>query len=147
MISYHKGDLLESQCDIIAHQVNLQGVMGGGLARQIAEKYPQCEEEYKCYCKDKKSKIGKVYFYMTKTDPIIANCFSQEENFDTNYEAVKKCFEEIKDCAIKIKCKTIGIPKNYGCGIANGNWQKVEQIFKDIFENEQEIELQIWELV
>lgn len=31
--------------------------------------------------------------------------------------------------------------------LAHGDWQKVEAIFKDIFENEQEIELKICELV
>ncbi len=41
MISYHEGDLLKSNCDVICHQVNLQGVMGGGLALQIARKFPQ----------------------------------------------------------------------------------------------------------
>lgn len=36
MITHHNGDLLKSGCDIICHQVNLQGIMGGGLAKQIA---------------------------------------------------------------------------------------------------------------
>ena len=42
--------------------------------------------------------------------------------------------------------KTIGVPYKYGCGIAIGDWNKVEQIFKNIFENEKDIELQIWRL-
>ena len=49
MISYHNGDLLKSGCDIICHQVNLQGVMGGGIARQIANKYPDVEKSYKLF--------------------------------------------------------------------------------------------------
>ena len=55
MISYHEGDLLKSNCDVICHQVNLQGVMGGGLALQIARKFPQVEHEYKhrIYCVNK----------------------------------------------------------------------------------------------
>lgn len=35
-----KGNLLESDCDIICHQTNTLGIMGGGIALQIKNKYP-----------------------------------------------------------------------------------------------------------
>lgn len=147
MISYHNGDLLESKCNVICHQVNLQGIMGGGLALQIATKYPECEKEYKlfnsCYCG------GCVDFYqIPKTNDYIANCYSQELNFDTNYEWVKSCFEMVLNFAkpSNNEIVTIGVPYNYGCGIANGKWNKVEQIFKELFENEKNIDFQIWKL-
>ena len=34
MVKERKGDLLRSDAAIIAHQVNCQGVMGAGVARQ-----------------------------------------------------------------------------------------------------------------
>ena len=40
MVNYVKGNLLESDCDYICHQVNCQGVMNSGIARQIREKWP-----------------------------------------------------------------------------------------------------------
>lgn len=146
MITYHNGDLLESGCDIICHQVNLQGVMGGGIARQIADRYPKCEKAYNEVCLNNKHKLGKVHFHNTDNGLIVANCFSQELNFDTNYYALKKCFKNIKDLALSKELKTIGVPFNYGCGIANGDWNKVLSIFKEIFEKEENIELQIWRL-
>lgn len=147
MISYHKGDLLESNCDIICHQVNLYRVMGGGLALQVAKKYPDCEKEYKLFCNEFCG--GLVDFYqIPNTNKYIANCFSQEYNFYTNYDWVKNCFELIREFAkpIKNEIVTIGVPFKYGCGIANGDWNMVEQIFKDIFKDEQTIDLQIWKL-
>lgn len=33
-------DLLEFKCDIFCHQVNCQGRMGSGIAKQIRNKYP-----------------------------------------------------------------------------------------------------------
>ena len=144
MISYHNGDLLESGCDIICHQVNLQGVMGGGLALQIAIKYPDCERVYKEYLD--KHKGGQVLFYILDKHHLIANCFSQNKDFTTNYEWVKSCFSSILKMAKQEKLKTIGVPFKYGCGIASGDWNKVEQIFKDIFKNQTDIEFQIWKL-
>lgn len=150
MISYHKGDVLESGADIIAHQVNLQGSMGGGLALQIAKKYPKCEENYIRHIKEFQ-KGGEVQLfpidYQTNKQ-FIANCFSQQRNFNTNYDWLKRCFSALRKFALRNfdwMYPTIAIPKNYGCGIANGDWNTVEQIFKDIFENEQDIDFQIWE--
>ena len=151
MISFHNGDLLESNCDIICHQVNLQGVMGGGLALQIATKHPKCEAEYKRMVQEQ-NKVellkGKVCFYCVQASPLefIANCFSQNEDFTTNYRCVKNCFKDILLFAKMHNLKTIGVPYNYGCGIATGDWNKVEKIFKEIFEDEKDINIQIWRL-
>lgn len=32
-MTYYKGDLLKSPCNMICHQVNCQGVMGDGIAK------------------------------------------------------------------------------------------------------------------
>lgn len=145
MIRHFNGDLLDSKCDIIAHQVNLQGLMGGGIARQIAIKYPQCEVVYsKCVetIKNEKNLLGQVLIHKYAQDKYIANCFSQNIDFTTNYEAVKKCFEFLLNCK-KYNYSTIGVPYKYGCGIANGEWSKVMAIMEELFADS-EIELQIW---
>ena len=36
-----RGDILQSDADIIVQQVNCRGVMGAGLAKQIASQYPE----------------------------------------------------------------------------------------------------------
>lgn len=144
MVKEFNGDLLTSGCDIIAHQVNLQGVMGGGLALQIARKYPDCESDYKYACEIFKNGLsGKVLF--SQINPVIANCFSQNENFTTNYKWLRKCAKDIEWYAKKQKLKTVGMPFKYGCGIATGDWETVYSIFCEVF-NKSEIELQIWKI-
>ena len=148
MIKEYKGDLLNSGCDIICHQVNLQGCMGGGLAKQIATKYPGCEEQYQKFCKkyDFYCLGGKVQYYKIDGGQYIANCFSQDEWFRTEYKWLKEIVKTIRDFASHMCAKTIGIPKNYGCGIAVGNWEKVKRIWTNIFKDIKNIELQIWEI-
>ena len=51
MIVIKQGDLLEAEEDILAHQVNVDGIMGGGVASQISNKYPKSKEEYIKICK------------------------------------------------------------------------------------------------
>lgn len=145
MIKELKGNLLDSNCDVICHQVNLQGVMGGGLALQIATKYPHCEKEYKEYCKKYNGDLlGRVCFYEIKDFKYIANCFSQNEDFTTNYKWLEYCVNMIYEFAKKHYLRYVGIPKNYGCGIAKGDWNRVKAIWCDKFKDS-EIELQIWE--
>lgn len=147
MITYHNGDLLKSKCNIICHQVNLQGVMGGGLALQIARKYPLCAEKYVKHIDRYSSNydlLGDVCYYKEGNSFYIANCFTQRENFDTDYTAVKKAFEDVEQVASCCKL-SVGIPYGYGCGIANGEWEKVESIIKKVFENSK-VDCQIWKL-
>lgn len=50
MVTFIKGDILEQDVDMIAHQVNTIGIMGAGLAAQISVKYPEAVMSYKQFC-------------------------------------------------------------------------------------------------
>ena len=92
MIKIKNGDLLKASEDILVHQVNIQGVMGGGIAKQIAEKYPKTEKAYIKYCQDanyKYSNLKGQIFLSKENGKYIANLFSQKPNFDTDYEAMQ----------------------------------------------------------
>lgn len=65
MLIYKTGDILKATENIICHQVNVDGVMGGGLALQIAKQYPEVEKQYQSYCEncnnDYERLKGRVY--------------------------------------------------------------------------------------
>ena len=124
-----KGDLLEADADIICHQVNLQGVMGGGLAFSIARKYPNVNKIYESYSQKDLGEVCMVY----TDDFIVANCFSQREDFNTDYKALRECLLKVRKHMIDCGYRTVAIPYKYGCGIANGDWETVFNIFKDVF--------------
>lgn len=154
MVVYKNGDLLESKCEVICHQVNLDGVMGGGLALQIAKKYPEVEKYYLDFlqsCTNKELLLGEYCVVNGKDGNvkngirIIANCFTQRYDFTTDYDAVYKCFEKLKDNMMFAKLKTIGIPYGYGCGIAKGEWGKVSKIIHRVF-GTSEIKCEVWKI-
>lgn len=144
MVSYHKGDLLKSGCNIICHQVNLQGVMGVGLARQIADMYPDCEKKYSAYSKEcgEPNTRGTVFMYKVGEKKWIANCYSQSVRFNTVYEWVMKCFNSVKEFAEQ-RDYTVGLPYKYGCGIAQGDWDVVSRIIEEVF-GSSKIDCQVW---
>ena len=47
MIYFHNGNLLDSNCHFLCHQVNCQGKMNSGIAKAIREKWPIVYNKYK----------------------------------------------------------------------------------------------------
>lgn len=115
-----KGNALDTDCEILCHQVNLFKSMGGGIARQIAECFPNVERAYRHY---DKAELGEVCF-ADAGKYVVANCFSQDD-FKTDYFALAKCFAKINAYMDKHGLTTVAIPYHYGCGIADGDWDTV----------------------
>ena len=46
------GDIFECNDDAILHQVNCQGVMGSGVAKQVRERYPYVYKQYRQLCEN-----------------------------------------------------------------------------------------------
>ena len=130
-------DILTVEDGIILHQVNVYGVMGGGIAYYIAQKWPHVCKEYEDFCKEVKDPFVKVFFSRAENKNVlelfIANCFSQMERelngTLTDYNAVRKCFEFVKPYG---NYQSIHIPYQYGCGIAGGDWNIVVKIIEDV---------------
>lgn len=132
MVNIKSGDLLKCEEDIICHQVNTYGGMGGGVAAQIRAKFPEANREYEIFCMDKSEEelIGHVCV-ATCGDKIIANIFSQRE-YDTDYDAMEGCFKWLVN---NYPGKSFALPFGIGCGIANGNWDKVYGIIEEAFKD------------
>ncbi len=132
MLVYKRGDLLDATEDIICHQCNTEGIFGGGLALQIKTIYPECEEVVRDYVESivAGNVIGTYYMYETDRYQI-ANCFSQNTDFSTNYEALKLIFGQLLDYCVENNY-SIAIPYMYGCGIADGDWLEVRDLFMNL---------------
>lgn len=145
---YKQGNILDATENIICHQVNVYGIMGGGLAKQIASRYPNVYEKYYNYCKENFNFYGVLggesYIVNINENQQIANCFTQLPNFDTDYQAIKDCFTTLLTIC-KETDKTICIPYKYGCGIANGNWNIVSNIFKKL-SNKYGVDITVYKL-
>ncbi len=162
MIIYKQGNLLDSDCTVIVHQVNCLGIMDEGIAKQIKEKYPCVYEDYKRIC-DQQEEIGDLLGHVqivdTKEGKYIANLFSQKDTgrneYKTNYEAFDRGCEILSGIIIgknnnpEIHNKwTIAFPYSIGCGLAGGTWKKVYDIINKHFGyNHDDIECRIYELL
>jgi O-acetyl-ADP-ribose deacetylase (regulator of RNase III) len=137
-IRYKTGNLLDAPVDYICQQVNCQGRMGSGIAKQIREKWPLVYEEYAFKCNGPKDKnvplLGSVQFVET-FDCTVINLFAQQYyGYDgkryTSYDAFWACLGEIKE---KVpKGSKIGFPYKIGCGLGGASWPVIFQMIDEV---------------
>jgi O-acetyl-ADP-ribose deacetylase (regulator of RNase III) len=133
-IEHVMGDLLKAEADVIVHQVNCQGVMGAGVARQIREQFPNTYNVYKDYCSKYQGHTADLLgecLYTFEEPFVICNAFGQNfyyrNSVQTEYDKLEKCFYDI---AKKYHGKKVALPWKIGCGLAGGDWNIVyEMIF------------------
>jgi O-acetyl-ADP-ribose deacetylase (regulator of RNase III) len=132
-----KGDLLASNCEIIAHGANCFHTFGSGIAKQIREQYPKAFEADYRTIKGSKEKLGSYSFADVSSDKsrkYIVNLYTQytfgTDKVQLDYEALIKSLVHLKRLAgNNLK---IGIPR-IGCGLAGGDWNAVKAIINYVF--------------
>ena len=142
MIHYIKGDLLETDCDIICHQVNCQGKMNSGVAKAIREKWPVVYENYRTKYEEsvwcKRSPLGDIQIVLVDTRKIVINLFSQENfGYDgkryTSYDAFWNCLNLLKQTTLPEQ--TIAFPWRIGCVRGGANWAVIRTMIEEVFKD------------
>ncbi len=158
MVKYFNGDLLQSDCNVICHQVNCRGVMGAGIARTIREKYPQVFSVFRTSYAAGCNKLGEIdVVYIAEAKRFIVNMYAQYDYkpkgmVHTDYSAFESCIRKIKTEVSdyrkyhpevgKVK---IGFPYRIGCGLGGGDWTIVKSILEREFSGD-EWNVEIWRL-
>ncbi|PTX59097.1 O-acetyl-ADP-ribose deacetylase (regulator of RNase III) [Melghirimyces profundicolus] len=136
MITIQKGNLLESDCTVIAHQCNCFATMGAGIASQIARRYPEALEADKNFDipAGDRNRLGKVS-YAHSDGRLIFNLYGQfhygSGTRETDYDALQRALDSMFIELYRHEdpsCYKVGLPYGIGCGLAGGSWETVEAI-------------------
>ena len=140
MVQYKTGNLLDAPVDYICHQVNCQGRMGSGIAKQIRERWPIVYEHYITLYNTKGIDVryellGEIQVVNVESNKNIINMFGQESyGYDgrryTSYDAFWACLGKIKDSVPK--GSKIGFPYKIGCGLGGANWPVIFQMIDEV---------------
>lgn len=137
IIEIIKGDLLqlfkEKRFSAIGHGCNSQCIMGGGIAKQIAEQFPEAYQADVDYSYEGDiHKLG--YFSSISTEyGAILNFYTQflpGPNFE--YAALKLCLYNVEQLIHRrnVEDFILGLPL-IGCGIGKGHEPIVKEILDD----------------
>ena len=136
------GNLLDfpDGIDVAVHQANCQNIMGGGIAAQVRERYP---EVYKADTEAHKEGLALLGFFSgceLRSDPskIVLNLYGQDrigEGRQTNSEGLYTALDRAFSLATSTKNpRHIGIPYLMGCGLAGGDWKIVRAMIDVLVE-------------
>jgi O-acetyl-ADP-ribose deacetylase (regulator of RNase III) len=132
-VHYKFGNLLDAPVDYICHQVNCQGRMGSGIAKQIRERWPVVYDSYIQVAHP--VWLGCTQKVVINDKQTVINMFAQEHyGYDgkryTSYDAFWSCLGEIKEQVPK--GSKIGFPYKIGCGLGGANWQVIFQMIMEV---------------
>ena len=153
MVHYKTGNLLDAPVDYICHQVNCQGRMGSGIAKQIKERWPVVYDQYIAAFKEREEEVVKLCGqWETQIDvsetllghlqqiPVsdtqtVINMFAQQwYGYDgkryTSYDAFWACLGGIRDSIPK--GSKIGFPMGIGCGLGGANWEVISTMIEEV---------------
>lgn len=134
---------------IIPHVCNNINLFGAGFAAYLSNRYPVIKENF--HMLGNKAKLGYVQYITIKKDSIynyeliVANMIAQNQTINKNnprplnYEALMKCMIDVRNMAkahyqkynnkVEIYCP------RFGSGLAGGNWNFIEDLILDIWQD------------
>lgn len=141
-----EGDLVklakEGEFDVIVHGCNCQNIMGGGIAKQIKQEFPDAyRADEKCH-RYEMNFLGN--FSLGEHDNLfIINAYTQfytgkaslpltKDSKSNRLRAIDQVFMRIAR-SVPVDRK-IGIPK-IGAGLAGGDWDKISKIIEKQMKN------------
>ncbi|EKU98150.1 hypothetical protein Lepto7375DRAFT_7411 [Leptolyngbya sp. PCC 7375] len=136
-------DILTIDKGLIVHQTNCQGVMGAGLAKKIADKWPVVKHDYlKDYAlnADGGPLLGDWLRTEVANGLFVASVYGQE-NYGrkpgycyTSYRALAISFSAINYANQSYEFYPsklpVYIPYGLGCGLAGGDWHVVSALIE-----------------
>lgn len=148
-----EGNVFDSDADIICHQVNCQGVMGSGVAKEVRERYPEVYAQYKYLCDINKGYpaglLGKAQIVSIDNvfSRYIANCFGQDKyGYDgaqyTSVGALMEALIYVAEQARQFNWK-VAMPYKIGCVRGGADWDTVKKIIDVTFQG---VDVELWKL-
>lgn len=141
-IEFIKGDLFDTDCKVIAHQVNCQGVMGSGVALQVKKKHKRAYERYyQLICK-----IGAIHCkgqhqLVLSDNKLIANLFGQfnygyDKNQYTDLIMLSTAMNSLKLEMLELELEDIAFPYKMSSDRGGAKWEDVLELIKEHFEKD-----------
>ena len=137
-----KGDLIklaeEGMFDIIIHGANCFHCMGDGIAKQLADRYPEVLKADKKTEYGDRSKLGK-WTEVIVENVLVVNAYTQYRwssgsdvfEYEAFQQFLKLFAESVLYCPSRIK---IGFPQ-IGAGLAGGDWSRIFKMIEKFSED------------
>ena len=139
MLKIIRGNILNSDCSHICHQVNCVSTRAAGVAKSIFEAFPWADVYTSRQARgDDTSLFGSITIHGDpgKAERQVINIYGQinpggprpgRDSSHSRLEAFSKALNQIAGLP---ELKSIGFPHGIGCGLARGDWEEYERLLE-----------------
>lgn len=126
-------NIFDSDCGAIVNTINCVGVMGGGLAKQFRERYPEMNADYQNACARGQIQIGKMWNWYSHPDKRWLINFPTKDDWrdPSKLRYVTEGLVDLRKVVEDLKV-SIAIPP-LGCGLGGLEWKFVEPLITSTF--------------
>lgn len=148
MITFTRGNLLESRAEALVNTVNTVGVMGKGIALMFKERFAINFQRYAKACKAKQVQTG--HMFVTDVGELEGPCWivnfptKQHWRAPSKMEWVVDGLQDLRRFMIENKVKSIAIPP-LGAGNGGLDWAAVRQQIELALGDLAEIDIMVFE--
>lgn len=135
MIRFVDGDMWARPADIRVNTVNCVGVMGKGVARQFADRYPKMLIDYRGACRRGEVQPGRLHFYWVDANCLIIN-FPTKRHWQeqSRYAYIIDGLKALRFFLAMCGRSYVTLPA-LGCGNGGLDWEKVKMIIETELRN------------
>ena len=132
MITFRKGNILDSGADVLVNTVNTEGIMGKGIALQFKNKFPYNFKKYQEACRAGELVPGKLIIVNDQDligGPVWIINFPTKTSWrkPSEYEYIEKGLDELVVRLPELNINTIALPP-LGSGNGGLDWDRVKKI-------------------
>ncbi len=148
-IIYRSGNLLDAEEPVIAYGCNARGVMEGGVAKAVRERYPVTYQMYRNQFDDPEGlKLGHT-IWVDCGKHVVVNAITQQDCGDdgkryVDYDALRSAMKEINDSRLwssdllARKPHAVAMPL-VGVGSGGGKWSEIAPIIESVMDRVQPV--------
>lgn len=132
MITYVRGNIFDSDAEALVNPVNCVGVMGAGLAKAFAIRYPDMEKLYKEACRAKEIKIGTILIYSLNNEArkkILLFPTKIHWKDPSKLEYIDAGLKRLRAYIFITRTDSLAIP-HIGCGKGKLPWKEVKPLIE-----------------
>lgn len=132
-----EGNLLLDPSECLVNAVNVVGVMGAGLAKQFAKRWPEMFVDYRKACREGRCRIGTVHMWRSWSEDLvwIANVPTKAHWRDNStYEYVESGLADLVDNLHRRGIGSVAVPA-LGCGLGGLDFARVLPLVEAAFEH------------
>ena len=122
-ITYVRGNLFESPAQVLVNTVNLQGVMGKGVALEFKRFFPEMFVEYRRLCEQHVLAIGKLHLYKTPHKWVLNFPTKTDWRKPSRVEHIEAGLKRLREVYLEAGIHSLAMPP-IGCGNGQLDWRK-----------------------